>query len=608
MKKLKLSREHLAELKISGLTDDTIEQAGLYTETDTTAICTILNCNNPAMIADSSALIIPFNYDGFCRLKLTQPRTRKGSSTKTIKYEAPWGSIQHPYFPPETFDEISKHDCTKEIFIVEGEKKALKIWQEFKDHDIDAFVIGLTGVYGWKEKQHERLLEWLEQITWTNRIVYLCFDNDVHWNRQVSDARRRLAKILKNHGAQIKGVDLPITDPSQKFGVDDYLVKYGWNAWFNCVADAFEIDVKGIINLEILSAAEIETIPVEWLWYLYIPKGEITLIDGNPGLGKSQMVADLAARVSKGYAMPPVEPGLTVADPCNVLMLCAEDTVEKTVKPRLQACGANMRKVFFLKSTGRPLTFPRDIERFEQECLELEVGLVIIDPIMSYIGRDVDTHSDQSSREVLNRIKEFAEHNNTSIICLRHLNKRQGDAAIFRGGGSIAFTAASRCNLVVGKHPSEHDINVLACVKSNLERKPKSLTYAIESIETKYGSIGKINWLEEVSIDADDIVDIERNKTKTNKIEAAIELITHVLKKNGPMLSVELQAVVCQQANISPTTYQHARKKVQLIRSRNPSERGTGQWYSKVAGQSFPWEQMKRASKGGFGGNGKPKG
>jgi archaellum biogenesis ATPase FlaH len=594
MTKLKLSKEHLVELKASGLSDNTIEAAKLYTETDGSVICELLNYSNPNSVNGSYALIIPFGYDGFCRLKLLNPRIRKGTTDKIIKYESPLGSIQHPYFPPKTFDEILKHDCDKEIFIVEGEKKALKLWQELEDNDIDAFVIGLTGVYGWKEKQQEKLVLWLEQIHWTNRIVFLCFDNDVHWNQNVSDARKRLGKVLRNHGADVRTIDIPITDPTQKYGVDDYIVKFGINAFFDCLAKAKPVDTNGIINLEIVCATDVQIVPVEWLWHLYVPKGEITLIDGNPGLGKSQMIADLASRVSRGYAMPPIEMGTPVVKGQNVMLLCAEDTIEKTVKPRLQVCQANMNKVFFMKSHGKPLSFPKDIERFEQECFELDIALVVIDPIMSYIGRDIDTHSDQSAREVLNRLKEFAEHTDISIICLRHLNKRQGDAAIFRGGGSIAFTAASRCNLIVGKHPTDDDVNVLACIKSNLERKPKSLSYAIESVDTKYGPIGKITWLEEVAFSADDISDIDKTKQKVNKIEKATLQISETLKKMGPMLSVELQSEVCRLSGISPTSYQHARKKCNIMRARNPKERGSGQWYSKLPGQSFEWEVKKK--------------
>lgn len=306
------------------------------------------------------------------------------------------------------------------------------------------------------------------------------------------------------------------------------------------------------------------------------------------------MVADIAARVSKGYAMPPIEAGYVVSEPANVLMLCAEDTVEKTVKPRLHVCNANMKKVFFLRTKGRPITFPADIERFEQECMELEIDLVIIDPIMAYIGRTVDTHNDQSSRECLTRLKEFAEHTNISIVMLRHLNKRSGDAAIFRGGGSIAFTAASRCNLIVGNHPKEENVNVLACVKTNLGMKPKSLTYTIESVDTKHGSVGKIGWLEEVAINADEIVDIEKGAKKTNKLDHAIDTITKVLMSKGAMLSLDLQELVIQQTGISPTTYQHARKRVDIIRAREPGSTRTAPWWSKLAGQSFPWEQGKR--------------
>lgn len=591
MRKHKLSKEHLAELKASGLSNATIEAAGLYTETSSTNICSILNCNNSAAINGASkALVFPFGYDGFVRLKLDHPRPRKNNPKKQIKYEAPWGSIQHPYFPPNTFDEIVKHDDDKEIFFVEGEKKALKLWQEFKANEIDAWVIGLTGVYGWKQKGKDALIQWLDEIHWTDRIAYLCYDNDVHWNKEVSDARRQLAGVLRLKGAQVKAVDIPINDPSRKYGVDDYIVEYGITAFFECLAEASDIDTKGILKLDIIAAKDIEVVPVEWLWYRFIPKGEITLLDGNPGLGKSQMVADIAARVSKGFAMPPLESGTKVSEPGNVMMLCAEDTVEKTVKPRLHVCGADMSKVFFMKGKDRQLSFPRDITRFESECVHLEIDFVVIDPIMSYIGKDIDTHSDQSARECLNRLKEFAEHTNISIMALRHLNKKEGSTAIFRGGGSIAFTAASRCNLMVGRHPEEEDVNVLACIKSNLERIPKSLTYAIQEVPTIYGRIGQITWLDEVEIKGDEIVDEVKTK-KTKKLDQAADMITEALMKNGPMLSAELQQLVIKKLDISTRTYKTARLKCGVMKGKQPK---SGAWWSKLPGQSFIWEARKR--------------
>ena len=593
MKKLQLSKVHLAELKTSGLSLETIQAAGIYTERDVDKICQMLNHANVKSLNDSMAMVIPFEYDGYCRVKLSSPRLRAGSISKYIKYESPIGSTQHPYFPPGVFDQIYDEHNDKDIFIVEGEKKALKLWQELKDNEFDVLIIGLTGVYGWKEPKHEKLIDWLDTIHWTNRGVYVCFDNDVHWNRNVLDARKRLAKILRNLGANVMGVDIPITDPSQKYGLDDYIVKFGMLAYLDCISKAKKIDTHNIINLEIVSAAEIDVVPVEWLWKQYIPRGEITLIDGNPGLGKSQMIADLAARVSRGYPMPPLEPTQNLVEPLNVLLLCAEDTVEKTVKPRLYVCGANMGKVFFPKTHGKQLIFPQDIERFEQECLELNVGLVVIDPIMSFISRDIDTHSDQSTREVLNRIKEFAEHTNISVIALRHLNKRSGDAAIFRGGGSIAFTAASRCNLIVGRHPTDDNINVLACVKSNLDRKPISLSYTIDSIDTKWGSIGRITWLDEIELEADDVVDTERVK-KVNRMDKAIKICKDLLTSNGPMLSIELMAQVVKKAEISSATWNHAKKQLGLIRGRNFEEGRNSQWYVKLAGQSFYWEVKKR--------------
>jgi len=585
-----LSKKHRKELNLSGLSDRTIVLSGIYTETDITKLSEMLR-----MKVTCSAMVFPFNYDRFIRCKLDIPRIKKG---RILKYESPWKSEQHPYFPPNVFETINEND--DEIFFVEGEKKALKLWQELIVLNITPNVVGLTGVWGWKiakeKSQQDILVQWLEKLHYQNRIVYLCFDNDVHWNKQVHLARTRFGRQLKLLGARVKSIDIPITNPSEKLGVDDYICKYGMAAFAECIGNSEIIDLSLINDIKVVSCDEVEMMPVEWLWHTYIPKGEITLLEGNPGLGKSQIVCDIAARVSQGWLLPPNELGVKVKDSGNVLMLCAEDTLNKTIIPRLTAVNANMSHIKVISSGVKPLTFPDDIDTVEQLCFEFDTDLLVIDPIMAFINQKIDTYSDHSTRLCLARLKEFAERTNISIIALRHLNKKTGDIAIYRGGGSIAFTATSRSVLIVGKHPEEENVFVLACNKNNLAKLPQSLTYEI-SEKTLTDSNGrtiytsKIHWLKTSELQADDIVDAKSNNNKVTKLDKCVECIEQVLIVNGPMLSRELQTKVIAECKISFAHYQTARKKLKLLRAKNPQHKSKiDPWYTKLPGQSFTWE------------------
>ncbi len=217
--------------------------------------------------------------------------------------------------------------------------------------------------------------------------------------------------------------------------------------------------------------------PVTWLWPGRVPFGMVTMLDGDPGLGKSAVAFDLAARLTRGGRMP------LTADPprgpAGVLLLCAEDSPAHTLRPRLEAAGADLKRVV-IPAEDAAVVIPGDLPAVEALVLERGVKLIVIDPVMSFLAGGIDSNNDQSARQALTPLKGLAERTGAAVLLLRHLNKKDGQGAAYRGGGSIAFTAVARSALVVGLDPADPDIRVLAAVKCNVGRPAAAAAYAIE--------------------------------------------------------------------------------------------------------------------------------
>jgi hypothetical protein len=230
----------------------------------------------------------------------------------------------------------------------------------------------------------------------------------------------------------------------------------------------------------------------------------ISIIDGDPGLGKSLITLALAAALSQGR---PIVLGVPSIGPFDVLILAAEDDAARTIKPRLRAAGANLERVHIVDGlqsgeTIKPVRFPKDLPWIRDFILKHRVRLVIIDPIMGFLDGQVDAHKDQSIRDVLSSLKRVAEETGATLVMIRHLNKKAGDAAMYRGGGSIAITAAARSALVVGKVPDQAGVCAITVAKCNLSSPTRAMTYSISTIE----GFPVIVWGQEIELSADDLL------------------------------------------------------------------------------------------------------
>jgi len=240
--------------------------------------------------------------------------------------------------------------------------------------------------------------------------------------------------------------------------------------------------------------SSVEPEPVRWLWRHRIPLGKLTVIDGDPGLGKSLLTLDLAARVSMGREMPDGTPGITGG--AGVVICSAEDGLSDTIRPRLELAGADLDRIVAVEQVGtgddaRPPSLPEDLPVIRGEIERVGARLLIVDPLMAYLSGAVDAHRDQDVRRALASIARLAEEMDVATAAIRHLVKTGHANPLYRGGGSIGIVGAARSGMLVAQHPEHEEVRVLAPTKSNLGPPPESLEYVVEAV----GDVPRIRWV-----------------------------------------------------------------------------------------------------------------
>jgi hypothetical protein len=326
----------------------------------------------------------------------------------------------------------------------------------------------------------------------------------------------------------------------------------------------------------------VEPEDVAWLWPRRIALGKLTLIAGDPGLGKSFVTLDIAARVSRGQPWPDA-PG--VPNPSGgVVLLNAEDGLADTIAPRLDAAGADRRRIVSLdgvaadtpSSTSSERGFNlRDLPALEQAIAEVsDCRLVVIDPITSYLGA-VDSHKNAEVRGLLGPLAALAAKHNVAIVAVTHLNKSGNGPAIYRTMGSLAFAAAARAAWAAIKDKEDPRRRLFIPVKNNLSQDTRGLAYRIESPD---GGRPCVAWQEgEVSITADDALADDRDgqRERTEREDCA-EWLT-VLLANGPIPAREVEREA-RDAGQAVATLRRAKAEIK-VESRRSAFGGPWEWF-----------------------------
>ncbi len=315
---------------------------------------------------------------------------------------------------------------------------------------------------------------------------------------------------------------------------------------------------------KIRRASSIKPGRVSWLWKGYLPYGKITILDGDPGIGKSFIALDLAARVSTGQPMPLATPA---RKPRGVVLLMPEDDDEDTIVPRLIALGADLERIVIISQTFD--VSAADGLAHLADALDMvdDAGLVVFDPLLTYLGGEKsDVHRDRDVRRSLDPLIELAIRRKLVVFGNRHLTKavKDGGNALYRGMGSIGIIAVSRVGLVVARNP-EGEGNVLAVSKNNLCAKPASLSWHIEP-DADDEDLARVVWDERVAIDADALVtgpEAARGGSDKGMVQDAI--LTYLAQNGGDVPSSELLEYLDEATGCSVGTIKKWRGKMPNI-------------------------------------------
>ena len=219
---------------------------------------------------------------------------------------------------------------------------------------------------------------------------------------------------------------------------------------------------------------EIPATEVGWLWYPYIPYGKITIVHGDPGDGKTMMILQLAAILSRGDKLPCDD---TEREPIRIIYQTAEDGLGDTIKPRLLAANADCTQIKVIDESEAVLSMLD--ERIEQAIIETGAKVIILDPVQAYIGSQIDMNRANEVRNVLSQLGRVAEKYGCAVILVGHLNKVQGGKANYRGLGSIDFQATARSVLIVGRLKENKEVRVVAHEKSSLAPEGEPIAFEL---------------------------------------------------------------------------------------------------------------------------------
>jgi hypothetical protein len=343
------------------------------------------------------------------------------------------------------------------------------------------------------------------------------------------------------------------------------------------MADAEDARGAAAMKPVVICMDDLPPLNTEWLWEGRIPIGALTIWDGPPGDGKSTASIDLAARISRGDSMPPASAPDGTYKPANVLIMSPEDDPQRTIRPRLDAAGADVRRIHLLRAMNyvdgegeRGIQLPLDVDAIGAAVNRLKARLVIIDPLTCHLDEKTNTNSDASMRQALTPLARMAEVEQCAVQIVRHTNKKEGQSALNRGGGSVGIIGACRAGFAVARDPNNPDQVIMACTKMNLARKPPSLAFEVVDC----GDTSRIQWSGAVEITADELLGKPQQTRGASKVDQARDIISEILSE-GSRGSNEVEQAI-NDAGISRTTYWAARKSLNVQAEK--SGFNDGQW------------------------------
>ena len=299
-------------------------------------------------------------------------------------------------------------------------------------------------------------------------------------------------------------------------------------------------------GLQMIKMSEIQSQEVSWLWYPFIPYGKLTIIQGDPGDGKTTLVLNIAAWLSKGEGL---DSEMKLSEPVNVIYQSAEDGLADTVKPRLELAGADCERILVIDEKEKSLSMVD--ERLEKAIVQTKARMLILDLIQAYLGGGMDMNRANEARDMTKKLGALAEKHQCAIVLIGHMNKAAGNKAAYRGMGSIDFFAVARSVLLVGRVEGEPNIRAVVQIKNNLAAfgHPKAFALSEDGFQ----------WLGDYEITADEV--LGGIAPKANKMEQAKRLLRELALTTDAIQSNEIFDMADEQG-ISKRTLENAKREL----------------------------------------------